>query len=174
MIQNDSLSIVSKQLLNESVQEFKNNISLTGTIIVTNNTIKQRLEKDIEYLYMNANDIKVLSISSIRITPLIDSLLEANNKRFGLIIVECGYIRTNRNYGNQIAVSVPINILSRVIVPGSPLSIPHKAYSALYVMIVDAEQDNIAFYRKTSKFGAPTDKSVITYQLNKIFKGYYF
>jgi hypothetical protein len=49
-----------------------------------------------------------------------------------------------------------------------------KGFSALNVMIVDADQDNIAFYRKSSKNGDPTDKKVLSYQFRKIFKGYYF
>jgi hypothetical protein len=176
---NDSLSDDSKQLIGEILQEFKDKISLTGKILVTNNTIKQKLEKDIENLLMAATDIKVLSISSIRITPLIDSLLESNNKRFGLITVESGYIRTNNYNAKQkalqatgaIVIGVPLFMLTHGSFHSSPFSGSNKAYSSLYVLIVDAYHDNIAFYRKTGKNGDPTDKNVLTNQFRKIFKG---
>jgi len=179
---NDSLSSDSKQRLNEIVQEFKDKISLTGTIFVTNNTIKQRLEKDIENLILSASDIKLLSISSIRITPLIDSLLESNNKRFGLITVEYGYIRTHSNNAKlkalqitgAVVIGVPLFILTHGFFHSSPFSLSDKSFSDLYVMIVDADQDNIAFYRKSIKNGDPTDKNVLTYQFKNFFKGYYF
>lgn len=147
-ILSDSLSDVSKQLLNEIVQEFKDKISLTGSIIVTNNTLKQRFDKDVEKLVMTANDIKHSSISSIRITPLIDSLLESNNKRFGLITVESGYIKTDPYYAKQIFAGAFLNIISWFIFAGStypPYYHPNKGYSELYVMIVDAGEGNIAF-----------------------------
>jgi hypothetical protein len=179
---NDSLSRNSRQCLNEIIQEFKDKISLTGTIIVSNKATKQRLEKDIEYLIMSANDIKLLSISSIRITPLIDSLLESNGKRFGLIEVENGSVQSRWNYAKQTAVKITgsvviglaISALTHSHFQPLPLSHSDKSFSVLYVMIVDADQDNIAFYRKSSKNGDPTDKNVLTYQFKKIFKGYNF
>jgi hypothetical protein len=177
---NDSLSSVSKQLLNEVVLEFKDKISLTGAILVTNNAIKQRLEKEIENLIVSANDIKLLSLSSIRITPLIDSLLESNNKRFGLITSERGYVSTHDaiQKGEQIAASVIIGVSLLILAHGNfnPFLFPQsdKSYSDLYIMIVDADQDNIAFYRKSFRYGDPTDKNVLTYQFKKIFKDYYF
>jgi hypothetical protein len=177
---NDSLSRNSKQCLNEIIQEFKDKISLTGEITVSNKATKQRLEKDIEYLIMSANDIKLLSISCIRITPLIDSLLESNGKRFGLITVEHGYIRTHNAVKKAlqitaiVVISVPLLLLTHRNF--DPFLFPHadESYSGLYIMIVDADHDNIAFYRKSRRYGDPTDKNVLTYQYKKIFKGYYF
>lgn len=179
---NDSLSNNSKQLITEIVHDLKDKISISGTIFVTNHTIKQRLEKDIENLIMSANDIKLLSISSIRITPLIDSLLESNNKRFGLITVDCGYLRSSCNNAKQnalqitgaVVIGVPLFIMTKGLFHSSPFSLSNKSFSALYVMIVDADQDNIAFYRKSHRNGEPTDKKVLTDQFEKIFKGYYF
>ena len=175
-ILNDSLSNVSKQLITEIANDFKDNISLTGTILVTNNTVKQRLEKDIENLVMSANDIKLLNISSIRITPLIDSLLESNNKRFGLITVEQGYIRSPK--AEQIAAAVVLGVSLFILTRGrfDPSLFPQsdKSYSGLYIMIVDADRDDIAFYRKSHKNGDPTDKKELSDQFKKIFKGYYY
>lgn len=175
-ILNDSLSNESKQRLYEIVQEFKDKISLTGTITVTSNTIKQRVEKDIENLVIAANDIKNSRISSIRTTPLIDSLLKSNNKRFGLITVDSGYIKTNPLYTKQILASASLNIILEALIFRYPSPTPHpnKAYSALYVIIVDADQGNLAFYRKTVISGSPTDKSVLRDQFTEIFKDYYF
>ena len=177
---NDSLSMDSRQCLNETIQEFNDKISLTGAIIVSNKTTKQRLEKDIEYLIMTANDIKLLSISSVRITPLIDSLLESNGKRFGLIAVECGSVNSRWNYAKQTAkeitgtvvIGLAISALTHSYFQPFPMSHSNKSFSVLYVMIVDADLDNIAFYRKSKQGGDPTDKNVLSDQLNEIFKGY--
>ena len=40
-------------------------------------------------------------------------------------------------------------------------------------MIVDADQYNIAFYRKSARNGEPTDKNILTCQYTNIFHGYY-
>lgn len=173
-ILNDSLSNESKQLLNKIVHDFKGNISLTGEIILTNNAIKLRLEKEIEHLYLTTTNLK--SISNIKITPVIDSLLESNNKRFGLITVASGYTRTQSNYFvRQVkqTTGIATHILTKGIYPLFPTKAT-KAFSTLYVMIVDANQNNIAFYRKSVNSGDPTDKNVLTYQFRKIFEGYYF
>lgn len=174
-LHNDSLSDYSRHLITEIVHDFKDNIPLTGTLIVTNNSLKQRLEKDIEYLYWKASDPKIFSISSIRITPLIDSLLESNNKRFGLLTVASGYTRTQKNSSAQKALRIVFYVPVLFLTKGRvDLLQEAKGFSVLNVMIVDADQDNIAFYRKSSKNGDPTDEKVLTYQFKKIFKGYYF
>ena len=124
---------------------------------------------------MTASDPKILSISSIRITPLIDSLLESNNKRFGLLTVASGYTRPQNNSSPKkvlrIVFYVPVLFLTKGRVD---LLQEAKGYSALNLMIVDAYQDNIAFYRTSSKNGDPTDKNVLVYEFKKIFKGYFF
>ncbi|MCX6328382.1 MAG: hypothetical protein NTZ85_02550 [Bacteroidia bacterium] len=174
-ILNDSLSDNSKQLLNNIVHDFKNNISLTGEIILTNNAIKLRLEKEIEHLYLTANNLK--SISNIKITPVIDSLLESNNKRFGLITVASGYTRTQSNYEAHQAIHTmgwATHILTKGIFPIFPPGATNAFSSTLYVMIVDANQNNIVFYRKSGKGCDPTDKNVLTNQFRKIFEGYFF
>jgi hypothetical protein len=174
MILNDSLSNDSKQLLNKIVHDFKRNIPLTGDIIVTNIAIKQRLVKEIEHLYLTAKNLK--NISNIRITPVIDSLLESNNKRFGLITVSSGYTRTQSNYHNKQVMNAMGNathLLTGGIFPHAPAK-ANKAYSTLYVMIVDADQNNISFYRKSVNFSEPIDYNVLVIQFRNIFQGYFF
>ena len=51
---------------------------------------------------------------------------------------------------------------------------PIKAYSTIYVMIVDSRDNNVAFFRKSYlQDREPIDESVLVKQYNKIFEGYF-
>jgi hypothetical protein len=173
-IQNDTLSIKSEQLLNIIVSDFKTNIPLSGEVEIYDEARKSELEKEIEHLCKVV--VELNGISDIKITPVIDSMLKSNNKRFGLITVAEGYTRTRENYdaqnGLQLAGAIAHDF-SKGFVPYLPRRIT-KASSTLYVMIVDAELNNIAFFRKSIKYGEPADGNVLTDQFRKIFEGFYF
>jgi hypothetical protein len=111
------------------------------------------------------------SIKNIPITPLIDSLLNANVKRFGLIIVQSGFTRTKGNFGGQIAKGIGMGILTM----GMYYQTPIKANSTLYAMIVDNRNKNVAFYNKSVlQDKEPTEKENIIRQLNNIFEKYFW
>ena len=169
----DTLSNISEQLLDKIVSDFKTNIPLSGEAEVHDEATKSELEKEIEHLCKVV--IELNGISDINLTPVIDSLLKSNNKRFGLITVAEGYTRTkdniNANKALQVA-GITANFLSGNIIPYVPRRVT-KASSTLFVMIVDADLNNITFFRKCIKHAEPTDGNVLSDQFRKIFEGFY-
>jgi hypothetical protein len=165
----DSISSISKQLNINVLKSFNGQFPITGDIILIDSTINKDLEKECENLILTAERNK--SISNLKITPTLDKILEANDTRFGLIIICTGFTRLKGNYGKEIAKGVALGILTL----GMYYQIPIKAYSTIYAMIVDSKEDNVAFYRKSFKQDLePLDQEVLTNQYKKIFEGYFW
>ena len=91
----DSVSILSRQLIIKVLGNLKGQIPLTGDIILSDSTVKKNLEKEIESLCLSADKTK--SISNLKLTPTIDKILEANETRFALITVGTGFTRVKGN-----------------------------------------------------------------------------
>jgi len=165
----DSISSISKQLNINVLKSFNGQIPITGDIILIDSTINKDLEKECENLILTAERNK--SISNLKITPTLDKILEANDTRFGLIIICTGFTRLKGNYGKEIAKGAALGILTL----GMYYQTPVKAYSTIYAMIVDSKEDNVAFYRKSFKQDLePLDQEVLTNQYKKIFEGYFW
>ncbi|MEN6500925.1 MAG: hypothetical protein ABFC55_00890 [Tenuifilaceae bacterium] len=165
----DSISSISKQLNINVLKSFNGQIPITGDIILIDSTINKDLEKECENLILTAERNK--NISNLKITPTLDKILEANDTRFGLIIICTGFTRLKGNYGKEITKGAALGILTL----GMYYQIPVKAYSTIYAMIVDSKEDNVAFYRKSFKQDLePLDQEVLTNQYKKIFEGYFW
>ena len=136
----DSISLISKQLVYNVLENFKGQFPLTGEIILSDTAINKKLEKEYEYLILTADKTK--NISNLKITPALDEILEANETRFGLINICAGFTRAKGNYGKEIAKGAALGILTL----GMYYQTPIKAYSTVYAMIVDSQEDNITFY----------------------------
>ena len=173
---NDSVSNYAKIVLNEALEIFGERLGLAPEKIeVTNFFDRVALEQELNYLIMTAGQSR--SINNIPITPVVDSLLVANNKRFGLIVVQNGFTRAKGNYGGQVAKGVGLGILTGVLTMGmvSVYQVPAKANSTLYAIIADSENKNIAFYNKSVLQGRePAEIENITKQLHNIFKKYFW
>ena len=165
---NDSISRQAEQLLTKITNTFRGQLHITDDIIVMDTLLRHKLQKEINYLMLSAS--RKQSIDSLRIGPMLDSILESKGKRFGLITVSSGFTRTKENYRNQ-------NIKGggmAVATLGMYYQVPIKANSTVYAMIVDAKEKNIAFFRKTfQKDKEPLDENVITGQLQKLFNDYF-
>lgn len=165
---NDSISDISKQLNMQVLKSMNDQIPISGDIILKDPEINKSLEQEYEYLMVSAERDK--SISNLKITPTLDKILEANDTRFGLIIVSSGFTRVKGNYAKQILKGGALGILTL----GMYYQAPVKAYSTLYAMIVDSKDDNIAFFRKSFlPDREPLDPTVLTKQYKKIFDGYF-
>ena len=104
-------------------------------------------------------------------TPVIDSLLEANGKRFGLISMSTGFTRAKYNYGLQIVKGILVGILTM----GMYVEVPVSANSSLSIMIVDAKENNVAFFNNSYlQDEEPIDSIVINKQVQRIFNGYFW
>lgn len=164
----DSISAVSKQMNINVIKGFNGQIPITGDIFLTDSAINKTLEEEYENLILTADRNK--NITNLRITPTLDKVLEANNTRFGLIVICTGFTRIKGNYGKEIAKGAALGILTL----GMYYQTPVKAYSTIYAMIVDSKEDNVAFYRKSFKQNMePLDQSVLANQYKKIFEGYF-
>ena len=136
----DSISAVSKQMNINVIKGFNGQIPITGDIFLTDSAINKTLEEEYENLILTADRNK--NITNLRITPTLDKVLEANNTRFGLIVICTGFTRIKGNYGKEIAKGAALGILTL----GMYYQTPVKAYSTIYAMIVDSKEDNVAFY----------------------------
>ena len=165
----DSISALSKQLNISILKNFEEQLPITGDIVLTDSVINNNLEKEYEYLVLTADKNK--SISNLTITPTLDKVLEVNNTRFGLIVICTGFTRAKGNYGKEVAKGAAMGILTL----GMYYQTPIKSHSTIYVMIVDSEEDNIAFFRKSFiQNKEPLDQSVLESQYRKIFDGYFW
>ena len=134
---------------------------------ITDSPDRIKFEQEINFLILSAERNR--SIKNIQITPLIDSLLSANGKRFGLIIVQSRFTRAQNNYGTQIAKGVGMGILTM----GMYYQTPIKANSTIYAVIVDGKDKNVAFYNKNVlQDKEPTEKDNVIKQIHKIFEKY--
>lgn len=164
----DSLSDISRLLNMQVLNNMNDQIPISGDIILKDPKINKTLEQEYEYLMISAERDK--SISHLKITPTLDKILEANETRFGLIIVSSGFTRVKGNYAKQILKGGALGILTL----GMYYQTPVKAYSTIYAMIVDSKDDNIAFFRKSFlPDREPLDPLVLTKQYKKIFDGYF-
>ncbi len=165
----DSISYISKNLIIKTLESYVDQMPLTGKIILSDTTINNTLEKDFETLILTAD--RTNNISNLKITPTIDKILEANETRFGLLIVSTGFTRVKGNYGKEVAKGAALGILTL----GMYYQTPVKAYSTIYAMLVDSKEDNIAFYKKSyMQDKEPLDEIVLTKQIKKIFEGYFW
>ncbi len=165
---NDSLCMVSSQLLMKVTESFMGQLPLTGNILLSDPETNTTLEKEYESLLLTAEGMK--DLSHLQITPVLDKVLEANETRFGLVIVSSGFTRIKGNYGKQIVKGAAIGLLTL----GMYAQTPVKANSIIYAMIVDSEENNVAFFRKsTLQDSEPLDKERVTRQLRTIFSGYF-
>ncbi len=165
---NDSVSNVSRTMFNEALSSFGDKIPLASEIKTDNLKLKKRIEKEIETLIITAKNQK--KIDGLKLTPVIDSLLEANGKRFGLLTVTSGFTREKGNYGKQVAKGAAMGLLTLGMVYQTPI----KSNSTIYAMIVDAKENNVAFYKKSFVEGEPLDKNLLSKQIKKLFDGYFW
>lgn len=165
----DSISDISKQLNMDALKSYTGKIPLKGEIFLTDSTVNHQLEKEYEQLILTAE--KNRDITHLRITPTLDKVLESNETRFGLVVVSSGFTRVKGNYGKQVLKGAALGILTM----GMYYQTPVKAYSTVYAMIVDAQKDNVAFFRKSFlQDQEPINPNVLSKQYEDIFEKYFW
>lgn len=165
----DSISDISKQLNMDALKSYTGKIPLKGEIFLTDSTVNHQLEKEYEQLILTAE--KNRDITHLRITPTLDKVLESNETRFGLVVVASGFTRVKGNYGKQVLKGAALGILTM----GMYYQTPVKAYSTVYAMIVDAQKDNVAFFRKSFlQDQEPINPNVLSKQYEDIFEKYFW
>ncbi len=170
----------NKVLYNEAISK-ETNFNLTNTIF------KYKLKLPVwEYFYSKdsvANEkinteIKLLFVAmkiakkttDVKITPFLDKILETNGKRFGLLIFAEGFSRTQKNYNNQLM----LGALTAVVFGLGNAYIPDKNYLSLYAIIIDAKENNIAFFNDA--YGPnidPSNQQNMYYKVDELFSKYF-
>lgn len=166
----DSLSMLTKKSLAEAIETFDGRLPLSSEIISYQGDTVLRDSVINEVYEILAAIGRSKTVHNIKIPPRIDSLLTANGKRFGLLLVQAGFSRRWGNYGIQTAKGVGIAILSL----GMYYELPIKSSSILHAVIVDNQEKNISFYRRSFlQEREPTDKKTLIQHINRIFNGYF-
>ena len=166
---NDSLSLESKRIIDSVIYSNKNLYKIKNKIIIEDSSINEKVENELSFLIQSA--MQKRKLEGIKITPVIDSILESKNQRFALGIVGVGFGRRKGNYGGQVAEGVAVGILTLGLFVPAPI----KSNLSLYSVIIDSQKNEIAFYKKTLPIEkSPTDPIIIKRQLDKIYENYLF
>jgi len=164
----DSASFMSGNLIIDVAEKFKGQVPLTGSILLTDPEINGTLKKEYESLIIAAQTIK--DLSHLQIPPTLDKVLEANDTRFGMITVASGFTRVRGNYGKEIAKGALLGLVTL----GMYYQTPIKSTSNMHVIIVDSQNNNVAFYRRSFlQDKEPLDEAVLMKQFKDIFTGYF-
>jgi len=175
-VYNDSISKIANIALNESLETFREKLRLSSEeIYVTDSLDRIELEQEIDFFIREAERNKKKKNHTIEITPLVDSLLSVNGKRFGLLILQSGFTRAKGNYGGQVAKAIGMGVLTGLATGTAYYQNPIKSGSTVYVVIVDNQEKNVTFYNKSiMQDREPTEKENITKQLQNVFEKYFW
>lgn len=165
----DSVSALSKALLDKTLFSYRNHIPFSpDKVVLTDSSDKKKLEEEILFLISSAEKNK--NLQTLQLPPMIDSLLAANQKRFGLLVFINGFSREKGNYGKQIAKGAGLGLLTF----GMYYQVPIKSSSSVCMMIVDGQQKNVAFYKKDVIVDDPTNQEISKKHVLSIFDGYFW
>lgn len=166
----DSLSAISQFKVDSLLNAKKATLRLSGKIVVHNDTLTQKMEKELAYLIRLISQRKKLE--GIPLTPTIDSILKSSNQRFALATIATGFGRRKGNYGRQVAKGAAIGILT---LGSMAVPTPVKSNLTLYAFIFDVQKNEIAYYKRSLPVEKePTDEKAIEKQLAELFEGYLY
>ena len=164
----DSLSIDSKQKIDSLLSSNRKKYKIKERITL-NKKIQGKVENEISYLIQSA--MRKKNLKGIKLTPIIDSILESRNQRFGLGVLAVGFGRSKGNYVGQVAKSVVVGVLTL----GLFIPVPIKSNLRLFSIIVDSKKNEISFYKATLLIEkSPNNYFVLKSQLDKLYENYLF
>lgn len=143
MAYSDSLTEIAQGLF-ETALDNDEILPVTGKIIIEDSIINNRVQYEI-YMMMRYIDGRVRP-KDIPIPPTIDSILEARDERFGLMAYCRGFVRTDDNYNKEVGKGVAVSLLTL----GTYNTMPYKYMTHGGIVIVDSQNDNIAFVNAES------------------------
>jgi hypothetical protein len=166
-IYNDSLSNLSNQLILKVSKDFCSQIHLSNEITLVDSSSKKKIENEIELLVKYVG--RYGNLYNFKLPPVMDSLIETTGQRFGLFTVNVGFTRIAGNYKKQYVKGTAISLMTL----GLYYEVPISCNSILYVIIADAKENNIAFYRKSDAPYEPLDEAGLKNKYADIFKRYF-
>lgn len=167
-VHNDSLSRIGSLMLDEILSK-QSLLPVTGRIDFSNDWLRHQVKNEV--LELCARIEKQKTLDNVVLGSTVDSLLEASGKRFGLFVLLQGVTRTNRNYANQSLKGGMIGLLTL----GLYMPIPIKAQTRVLALVVDAEKNDVAFFRSTVfKNKEPLDIEVLKSDVGDLFEKYFW
>ncbi len=164
---NDSLTRISDSLQRNLIQQNKDEICLSAMLEIPSNSSKKNYKREVEAFFGKAD--KENDISNVDLPPIIDSMLVANNKRFGLLTMNIGFERTATNRAIQDAKAVGLAVLTL----GTFTQIPISSNSILFAMVVDSKKNSVVSFRKNTE-GDPCDANLLKRKFRKMFKDFFW
>ena len=161
----DSLTEVAKTLFEKELSRSKT-LPVKGHIVIEDTVVNNKVQYEI-YMLMNylENNVKA---KDIPIPPVIDSILEARNERFGLLAYNWGFTRTGGNYAGEIGKGVLIGVLTM----GTMYTVPYKDMSKCGLIIVDSKYNNLAYVATANRESNPLKAETYQKQMEDLLKKY--
>ena len=161
----DSLTEVAKTLFEKELSRSKT-LPVKGHIVIEDTVVNNKVQYEI-YMLMNylENNVKA---KDIPIPPVIDSILEARNERFGLLAYNWGFTRTGGNYAGEIGKGVLIGVLTM----GTMYTVPYKDMSKCGLIIVDSKYNNLAYVATANRESNPLKAETYRKQMEDLLKKY--
>ena len=167
----DSLSKVSRSLqrkLLENNAEVMRNATL---ITVTNPQLQKRIDN--EFVYLIGNAIKGKLYEDVDTTSVIDSFMDATNRRFVLLLFNDGYVKSGRKiwddkYDHNYRAAKAWGYSDYM--PG-PVGI------TIYGMIFDAGENKTYYFNKDTEYESgyqPLELSHLQILLKTVFEGFFW
>ena len=160
-IYSDSLTKVAKTLFEEELSRSKT-LPVKGNIVIEDSLLNLRVQSEIYVLmsYVENN----YRFDKVVIPPTIDSILEARNERFGLLAYNWGFTQTSGNYDN--GAQVVIQTL------GTVYTVPCLNMTRSDIVIVDSENNNLAYVGKAHNTSDPIKAETYRKQVDRLLKNY--
>lgn len=142
---NDSLSVIAKSLFETELSRSKT-LPIKGNLVIEDSDVNSRIQ-DETYALMNL--VNNVNVKSIPIPPTIDSILEARNERFGLLVYNYGFIRSL----------------------GTVYTLPYKDTNS-EIIIVDSQNNNLVYVAIAMRESNPLKAETYRKQIEDLLKKY--
>lgn len=160
-IYSDSLTEVAKNLFTEELAQGKT-LPITGNILIEDSLLNLRVQSEI-YILMSYVE-NHYRFDKVTIPPTIDSILEARNERFGLLVYNWGFTKTSGNYDN--GAQIVIQTL------GTIYTVPCLDMTRSDIVIVDSQNNNLAYVGKSHNTSDPIKAQTYRKQIDDLLKEY--
>ena len=170
----DSLSVISEDLLADLTVQL--GMPVMDRFIMD----EEQMDEAVNFmLYLDSNSYK--TVGEVQIPSVLDSLLESQGYRYGLLMYSRGMTRDRANYVNSAVKQAAFGgVLSLVIAVATlcmvvPIYTPSEAQfsSSVYVALLDAVTDRVVFYSYADpQERNPLDEKHMRSQLTEVLRDY--
>lgn len=165
VVYNDSLTEIAKTIFTKELNSDKT-LPVTQTVAIEDSVVNNKVQYEI-YLLMQLIENNA-RIKDIQIPPTIDSILCSRNERFGLLVYNYGFVRSNSNYAGQVAKGIAIGILTL----GTAYTVPYKDMTRSGIIIVDSKNHNLAYVASSNMESSPLNPETYKKQMKVLLKKY--